>query len=170
MTPNAGTILADVVTRLATLDVQSWRGLPTDLAWRGADDEAAASMLGDEFEPADVVSLGTSAPASGARAWVRDGRVVLVDVALDAAGDASPPSDALGEPERRLDVTYGLRHLPSGEWVYPGRGLALVVEHGRVRHVMGFATCDEDEYENRLRVRFATTRRPLQAGPVKEGL
>ena len=37
-------------------------------------------------------------------------------------GAARRPPDSLGEPERRLDVTYGLRHLPSGEWVYAGAG------------------------------------------------
>ena len=171
MTPQAGETIAGVAARLATLDVRTWHGLPAELALRGADGDAAgAFMLGSAFEPADVVSLDTPPSATGARAWLRNGVVVLVDVALDSERSATPVPDFLGEPLRRLDVTYGLLHLPSGEWVYPTRGLALVVAYDHVRHAMGFAACSEDEYERRLRVQFATTRRPLEAGRAKEGL
>lgn len=171
MTPRAETTIGDIAMRLATLDVRSWRGLPADLHWDGSGGEAAgAAMLGDALVPAGLVSLDTPPSAAGARAWLRDDRVVLVDVALDVSAAAPPLPDAIGAPERRLDVTYGLVHLPSGEWVYAARGLAVVVDHDRVRHVMGFVPCDADEYEGRLRVSLATTRRPLDAGAAKEGL
>ena len=172
MTPQAGMPIADVITRLATLDLRSWRGLPTDLASPDADGEAAAaaSVLGDAFEPAVVMALDTPASAAGARAWARDQRIVLVDVALEPARGAAPLADLLGQPERRLDVTYGLQHLPSGEWIHAARGLALVVDDERVRHVMGFVPCDVDEYERRLRIRFETTRRPLATRLVQEDL
>ena len=171
MTPRADTTIGDIAVRLATLDVRTRQGVPPDLAWHGADEEAAdASMLGDAFEPADVVSLDTPPSATGARAWLREGRVVLVDVALSGDDAASALSGHLGEPDRRLDVAYGLLHLVSGEWVYPTRGLAFVVAHDRVRHAMGFVPCGEEEYEDRLRVRFATSRRPLDSDATKEGL
>jgi hypothetical protein len=171
MTVPAATTIGDVLAQLATLDLRAWRGVPADLSLRAADGDAAgASMLGRAFESADVVSLDTPPSATGARAWLRDGHVVLVDVALEVGGAAAPSPDAVGEPERRLDVTYGLLNLPSGEWVYPARGLALVVEHDRVRHAMGFVPCDQDEYETRLRPQLATTRRPLDSAPPKEDL
>jgi hypothetical protein len=171
MTTDRAASMNGVLARLATLDVRSWRGLPDELAWRDADsDTPAASMLGDAFEPADVVALDTPPSASGARGWLRDGHVVLVDVALDSERSPDVLTDVLGEPARRLDVTYGLLHVPSGEWVYPGRGLAFVVDHARVRHAMGFRPCGEDEYEQRLRLRLATVRRPLHSDSVKEGL
>ena len=164
--------LAGAVTQLAALDVATWQGLPARLDWHAStpDDVPAAATLGAAFEPADVVSLGTPSSAAGARAWLRDGRVVLIDVALDTGSAALPPPDSLGEPERRLDVTYGLRHLPSGERVYAARGLALVVDDERVRHVIGFVPCGVDEYEHRLRIRFETTRRPLAARLSEEDL
>lgn len=171
MTAQAGVSIAGIAARLARLDVREWHGLPEELALRGADGDAAGvSMLGSAFEPADVVSLDTPPSATGARAWLRNGFVVLVDVALESERLVSPVPDFLGEPVRRLDVTYGLLHLPSGEWVYPTRGLALVVAYDHVRHAMGFGACSEDEYERRLRVPFVTTRRPLEAGRAKEGL
>jgi hypothetical protein len=171
MSPGAATSIGDVVAQLAKLDLRAWHGLPAGLALRAADgDVAGVSMLGSAFEPADVVSLDTPPGAIGARAWLRGGAVVVVDVALDSERPDALVPDFLPAPARRLDVAYGLVHLPSGEWVYPTRGLALVVAHGRVRHAMGFTACSETEYEARLRVQFAMTRRPLEAGRAKEGL
>jgi hypothetical protein len=169
MTPHADASVADIAARLARLEVRAWRGLPADLAWHAAD-EAAAAMLGDALEPAEVVSLDTPPSASAARAWLRSGYVVLIDVALESEATVSLVTVVFGEPERRLDVTYGLRPLPSGEWVYAARGLALVVDGEHVRHAMGFVACEEPEYQERLRVRFATTRRPLDSAAAKEGL
>jgi hypothetical protein len=145
--------------------------LPPRIAWQAStqDDVPAAATLGDEFEPADVVSRTVASASATARLWIRDDAIVLVDVPLDG-GSSRLAHEDLGAPEQRRDVTYGLVFLSLGEWIYAARGLALVADEVRVRHVMGFVPCGVDEYERRLRIRFETTRRPLASRHVEEDL
>jgi hypothetical protein len=170
MIGSPGGALADVLTRLCALDVAAWRGLPHGLTWHGGpdDDVPAAAALGDAFEPADMVHVSVPSSEVTARLWLREDVVVLVDVAPD--DEAAELPEQLGEPDRRLDTRYGLRALPHGEWVYAARGLALVVDDERVRHVIGFAPCAVDTYVSRLRVRLGAERHPLAAGGTEDGL
>jgi hypothetical protein len=143
--------------------VTDWHGLPAGLTWRAHVDAdvPTAGMLGDDHEAADMVHLPDDADGVSARAWLRDDAVIRLDVPMpsDVAGPGVP--EGLGAPERRLDIRYGLRPLPQGEWIFGARGLALVVEDGRVRHAVGFVPCSGDEYVRRLRLSFAVERRPL---------
>lgn len=159
-------LLADVLARLAAGDVSDWRGLPPGLAWRKAampDEVPEAAMLGDDCEPADLLRIAEPSAGATGRVWLRDDVVVLVDVPVATERVPSEMLDLLGEPDRRLDLHYGLLPMPGGEWVYASRGLTLVVasDGTRVVHALGFAPCSANEYERRLRVGFATARRPL---------
>lgn len=171
MTPALDGSLAAAVAALARVDLAGWRGLPAGLSCAPvADDEAPAeALLGDDAQPADMVYLPDPSPGAAARAWLRDDVVVLIDVAR--THDAAPVSvpDALGEPDARLDIAYGLVTVPGGEWLYASRGLSLVVQSGLVRHVMGFAPCGVAAYVRALRIGFGTRRLPLRGG-VEEGL
>lgn len=164
---------ADVMAKLARADVAGWRGLPDGLDWRAhidAGDAPAGAALGDASEPADMIHVADATTGRSARAWLRDDSVILIDVPMapDVAGPAVP--NALGMPDRRLDVIYGLLPIPQGEWVYAARGLALVVHVGRIRHAIGFAPSNPDDYARRLRVPLAVTRRPLASRHQEDDL
>ncbi|HJW10891.1 MAG TPA: hypothetical protein VJ598_03835, partial [Albitalea sp.] len=58
----------------------------------------------------------------------------------------------LGAPAARLDVNWGVAPLPAGEWVYPARGLAVVVSpQGKALRLIGFVPTSLDAYERDLR-------------------
>lgn len=76
---------------------------------------------------AELLHFDDPRPGASARAWLRDGHVVLLDVAWRSGA----PLDALaglGEPEERRDMVDGLVPLEGGEWLFPRRGLVDVVD------------------------------------------
>ncbi|WP_347351802.1 hypothetical protein [Intrasporangium sp.] len=157
MTPQT---ISSLAAALAAGQYPDWSGLPPGVTLDPADAQPAA--LGERGLPAVLVHLDDPAPGCSARAWTDPdtGRVVLLEVAWTAAPPEWPAG--LGEPDRREDVIDGLVAVAGGEWVYAGRGLAVVTSpDGRhVRHAFGFAPTSVDAYARDLRVGLAVTRRP----------
>ena len=156
--------LAEVAEQLSSLRVSGWTGTPSGLEAGPLEDPPALVTLGTAHEEAELVNLVDPLPGAAARAWLRGGRVVLVEVSWRSR----PPLDALasmGQPDERGDVDAGLDHLAGGEWLFPGRGLAAVVdpEGGHIRHLLGFASTTAERYRRTLRPDLATRRRPPRA-------
>jgi hypothetical protein len=161
--------LAKVAEQLSSLRVSGWAGTPSGLEAGPLEDPPALVTLGTAREEAELVNLVDPLPGASARAWLRNGRVVLVEVSWRRR----PPLDALadlGEPDERGDVDAGLDHLVGGEWLFPGRGLTAVVdpEGGHIRHLLGFAPTTAERYRRMLRPDLATRRRPPQATHATE--
>lgn len=136
-----------------------WHGLPA-----GSTMAAARRLLGLAPSFDGTGTLGAlSAPAqfqslSGSPVvlWGRDDALVLVE----DAGPFDPPVTALDSPESRLPVHVGTASLPTGEWIYAQRGLALVVSsEGHVLRAAGFAPMPDRGYATALRRDYET--RPL---------
>ncbi|HJV95241.1 MAG TPA: hypothetical protein VJ608_04355 [Albitalea sp.] len=82
--------------------------------------------------------------------WHRGDELVLLD--FDEPFDEPDVLATLGAPAARLDVNWGVAPLPAGEWVYPERGLAVVVSpQGRALRLIGFAPTSLAAYERDLR-------------------
>ena len=114
-----------------------------------------------EEADADLVLLDDPADGCSARAWLRNGEVVLLEVASRTTAPAWLV-DGLESPETRDDVVDGLVVVPSGEWVYPQRGLSVVTNQDgtAARHLFGFVSTTLDAYRRLLRPDLATVRRP----------
>lgn len=80
---------------------------------------------------------------------VRDGSLVLFD-AKGPELDSAALLSALGEPELKLDAHFGTLPLPQGEYVYPSRGLALWVSHGKIVHLAAFVPTSAEDYRATL--------------------
>jgi len=159
--------LTALAMTLASAELTGWRGLPSRLEPGPLDEAPALVTLGSEFVLAELVHLDDPVEGAWARVWLRDGYVALLDVTWQRPVDAAQ-LDELGEPEERADVIDGLATLPDGEWLYPGRGLAAVVETStrRIRRLMGFVPTAVETYRRELQPDFATHRRPADDGGV----
>jgi hypothetical protein len=163
-----GTTLTDIVRRLAALELAGWQGLPAELRLPPGHEPPASLSLGEAHEGAEMAHLDDPQPGAAARAWLRDGRVVMVDVALRPARDLAD-AGITEAPDERLDVTYGLEPIPAGEWVYARRGLALIVRphDGVVLHIIAYVPTPAAAYARGLRPSFEAQRRPpRQALPL----
>ncbi|GAA0984513.1 hypothetical protein GCM10009555_058390 [Acrocarpospora macrocephala] len=149
-------MLSDLVGRLADRRLDGWYGLPADLTPEPPAEPPALTWLGGACEAALLTHLDDPRPDAWARAWLRSGLVVLVDVAW-----RDPPGlealEALGPPGARGACTDGL--AAAEEWLYAERGLAAIVGPRRIRHLLGFAATDAATYGERLRPDFTTRRR-----------
>jgi hypothetical protein len=151
--------LCDLVGRLVRADLAAWQGLPPGLSVALAvGDSGLASMaleLGDEHVAADMVHLD-----GPARAWSRDGEIVLVDAPVEPGGDGLA-LEVLGIFDAET-IRYGT--APASERVYAGLGLAAIVQSpGAVlRHLMGFVPTTTHEYRRALRPGFVVTRHPTE--------
>jgi hypothetical protein len=155
-----GADLAAVVAALASAGPVGWSGLPAGLR-AAPDDETFEVMLGSEREEADLVQLPDVAEGCGARAWLRGGVAVLVEIAWRTGAPAWPLVG--GErPEARDDVVDGLVLVEGGEWIYPRRGLAVVTNQDATaaRRLFGFVPTTLDVYRRLLRPDLSTVRRP----------
>lgn len=146
---------------LATARFTQWAGLPAGLRLTASDGEPVS--LGDLAADAALTHLPDPRPGCAARAWTRDGQLVLVEVAWSRNAPAWPTGPtSLGAPDRRDDVMDGLVGITAGEWVYASRGLAIVTspDGHHVRHAFGFTPTTTQRYARELRVALATTRHP----------
>ena len=157
--------LTALAMTLASAELTGWRGLPARLEPGQRDEAPALVTLGSEFVPAELVHLDDPIEGARARGWLRDGYVVLLDVAWERSVDAVL-LDTLGEPPERADVVDGLTRLPKGEWLFPDRGLAAVIEASahRIRRLLGFVPTAVETYRRELQPDFATYRRPIDEG------
>ena len=141
-------------------DFDAWVGLPRGC---GVSDVERAGIrlaggafgsLGSSHRQVEyhVAALG---PAAGpSRVWNLDGELVLLDTDMPAVeGAAAALQDALGPPERRLDAEWDVLTLEGGEWVWPARGLAAVVNEpaGAIIRLAGFTPVPFGEYVEVLR-------------------
>jgi hypothetical protein len=155
-----GTDLAAVVDALASAGPVGWSGLPAGLR-AAPDDETFEVVLGSEREEADLLQLPDAADGCAARAWLRGGVVVLVEISRSTGAAARPP-DGGERPEARDDVVDGLVLVRAGEWIYPQRGLAVVTNQdgSAARRLFGFVPTTLDVYRRLLRPDLSTVRRP----------
>lgn len=146
------------ISAFGSADPVTLRGLPATCTLA---DVAAA------LKPLDGSSRGELGPEAGAfdlhffaspslaqiTAWIdARGRVVLLD-AESPPGTAAAFGAALGEPEARLDYTWGDVPLSKGEMVWPAKGVVLVASGGGKNLVrLGvFSPTTLADYEARLR-------------------
>ena len=74
----------------------------------------------------------------------------LVRVDVDDERPAAHVVDAFGQPEARLPYTlWGTKH-PTGQWVWPARGLVVYVTGATVQHIGVFAPTDLATYRRTL--------------------
>ncbi|HEY2929520.1 hypothetical protein [Piscinibacter sp.] len=82
--------------------------------------------------------------------WARANELVLLE--FEGPFDDLDALAALGAPAARLDVNWGVAPLPEGEWVYPERGLAVLVSpQGQALRLFGFAPMPLAAYQRDLR-------------------
>ncbi|MBK5248038.1 MAG: hypothetical protein JJE50_01190 [Actinomycetales bacterium] len=153
--------LDDVAEQLAGLRLSDWHGLPRALEGGDLEDPPALVTLGADDEEAELVHLDDPRARVSARAWLRDGLTVLIEVTWRGGPDAEV-LEVLGKPDERDDVVDGLVRLEGGEWIFAGRGLAAVVRAGRVHSAVGFVPTTAAAYRRSLRPERQTSRRPVR--------
>jgi hypothetical protein len=158
--------LEETLAHLAALQVADWHGLPPRMSARtelsgGAGLESSA--LGEDFLPTQFERLTEPRTGKPVRLWSREGFSVLVDLPAAGGEEATVPS-AFGLPDAELDLYYGLRFIPGGEWIFASRGLTLVVETDSraILHVLGWIPASVDAYVKSLRPNLEIRRRPLR--------
>ncbi|KJL41949.1 hypothetical protein [Microbacterium trichothecenolyticum] len=151
--------MTDALSRLLdAADVSGWTGLPADAAETLGIVAGTAStfdgLLGDPPAVTSWVPLATRSFSDGLRAWVREGRVVLVEGVMPVDGDGGLLAiPELGEPDAELDHVFGPLTITGGERVYAARGLAVCVNpnSGVLLAVRGYAPTTPEDYRRRLR-------------------
>ncbi|MDR7186728.1 hypothetical protein J2X85_003785 [Microbacterium trichothecenolyticum] len=151
--------MTDALSRLLdAADVSGWTGLPADAAKALGIETGAApafdGLLGDPPAMTSWVPLSTPRFTDGLRAWVREGRVVLIEGVMpvdDEGGLLAIPE--LGEPDAELDHVFGPLTITGGERVYAARGLAVCVnpKSGVLLGVRGYAPTTPEAYRTLLR-------------------
>lgn len=151
---------SDAVSKFLAKDMTTWTGLPatcTLAALSGlevGDDETQAA-LGEAAEPAAYRRARASSYSETITIWLRDGKIVRISVRLPELPDPAGLLRALGTPEAKLDawsaITPTLVH--EAEWVYPRRGIALVLSSDKrnVLEMVTYAPTSIEEYRKRLR-------------------
>ncbi len=154
---------------IETRDFVGWHGLP-DLCNPGelfdnfpADlSKKATRPLGKSFKPAVSVTLdiaGYYRPTAN----MRDDVLILFDgMNPELAGGFARLHADLGEPAARLDWFYGTLEMPTGEWVYPERGITVFLdtEADKALHIALYPCADLDAYISTLRPDLQTRRLP----------
>jgi hypothetical protein len=108
--------------------------------------------LGEPGESANV-RFYSSPKLERIQVWERDKHIVLVDAAFPP-GNAADYVRELGPPEARLDLNQDDH---GSEWVWPGRGVVLVVEGPTLSRVGIFSPQSLTEYQHHARYRDRTT-------------
>jgi hypothetical protein len=143
----------------AARDFTNWTGLPECLLaevtqqFRLLDDGVGLARLGDikrEFRMLAVPDYDHPI-----RVWTDDSRVLMLDVEYPSFPIETPALlRQLGEPERKLDYNWGTMRFEKSEWVYPDRGLALLLapDSSRVFHLAVFRRTTMQGYEENFRL------------------
>jgi len=82
-----------------------------------------------------------------------DGEMVRADLESPALTGSLPDLlEALGEPTARLPYYWGAIEIEDGQWLWPGRGLALYLDDSRTRvnRLAVFAPTDVAGYQHDL--------------------
>lgn len=151
---------------IANGDYSDWQGLPADCPlgaflerFPPVNDGVGKFHLGSSFRSmAFRVSLPPRTGDEPLRAWFDERRVVLVDMEASAtlASRREALVAALGEPEAKLESYFGVLELKDAEWVYPERGITLIIdpEDDRLMRVLLYPRTDLDTYQRELRIDF----------------
>ena len=151
--------MTDALSRLLdAADVSGWTGLPADAAEAlgvvGGTPSTFDGLLGDPPAVTSWVPLSTRRFTDGLRAWVREGRVVLIEGVMPVDGDGGLLAiPELGEPDAEFDHVFGPLTIAGGERVYATRGLAVCVnpKSGVLLAVRGYAPTTPEDYRRHLR-------------------
>jgi hypothetical protein len=162
--------LAAAARLLAARQLADWAGLPARLRATDAAESAGAVTLGSDRVDAELLHLDDPADGAWARAWRRDGYVVLVQVSWRAK-PVLGQLRALGAPDEVADAADGLITLEAGEWLFPRRGLTALVspEGGHIRHLFGYVPTTAGTYRRELRPDLSERRRPTRSSPGSGG-
>ena len=151
---------SDAVSKFLAKDLATWTGLPATctlsaLSGLEVGDDETQTVLGEAAEPATYRRARASAYSEAITIWLRAGKIVRISVRLPELPDPPELLRALGAPEAKLDawsaITPTLIH--EAEWVYPHRGIALVLSSDKrnVLELVTYAPTSIDEYRKKLR-------------------
>ena len=130
-----------------------WHGLPADCTLATLEAACGRSTVLDAETALGSERVACTRSSMNERpltAWHRSQQVLLVEYEIPEPSVGAPAFD--DADIHRFDVAWGSGILAGGEWVVPGRGLALiVVPSGRVVGCLGFAPTDIGHYAARLR-------------------
>jgi hypothetical protein len=151
---------SDAVSKFLAKDMTAWTGLPATctlatLSGLEVGDDETQTVLGEAAEPAVYRRARASSYSEAITLWLRDGKIVRISVRLPELPDSPGLLRVLGPPEAKLDawsaITPTLVH--EAEWVYPRRGIALVLSSDKrnVLELVTYAPTSIEEYRKRLR-------------------
>jgi hypothetical protein len=156
---------------IETRNFLDWRGLPQgctaqDLFSNIPEDlsDRPVRPLGSDFSSATFVLLelaGYYRPMAS----FRNNQLILFDAMNpELAGGFPPLHQDLGEPATRLDWHYGTLSIPTGEWVYPERGITVFLNTtaDKALHIALYHPTTLSEYQRHLRPHLQKHIRPLR--------
>ena len=162
MPGSSGSACEAALRRLATRSLASWRGLPpgctvasVEALFPPRSPGEGVGFLGRSFRRVVYRPVSVEGFSQPVRVWSVDGLVVLMDVAHpELAEPAGSLLAALGDPEVRLDLWWDDLLLAAGEWVYPARGLTLLLDPDSqsVLHLAVYAVTSLTAYQDTLRL------------------
>jgi hypothetical protein len=150
----------DAISQLLKKDLASWHGLPPHcaldaLAALEFGEEETSAVLGEARAPATYRRARAAGYAETWTIWLRGEMLVRISVRLPALPDVPGLQRALGAPEAKLDAWRATvaERSPEAEWVWPARGLALVMSSDRsnVMELVAFPPTTLDDYRAQLR-------------------
>jgi hypothetical protein len=160
---------SDAMSKFLSKDLTTWTGLPatcTLAALSGLEvgDDETQTVLGEAAEPAVYRRARASSYSEAITLWLRDGKIVRISVRLPELPDPPGLLHALGAPDAKLDAWSAITPtlVREAEWVYPRRGIALVLSSDKrnVLELVTYAPTSIDEYRKRLRFSEPPRERP----------
>jgi hypothetical protein len=149
-------VLRDRLEQFLRREVVEWEGLPAkcteqDLeVWLSLSSGEGIAHLGTDgvqYRFRTVEAIGFTEPV---RLYFRGETLRLVRAGLWSSNrlECERVLRSLGDPQARLDLAFGMRLIPDGEWIYESRGLALAVipDTGLIAYVSAYIPCNVDEY------------------------
>ncbi|MBD2198158.1 MULTISPECIES: hypothetical protein [Calothrix] len=156
---------------IETRNFLGWRGLPAECTAQDLFTNIPTDLsdrpvrpLGSDFNQAIFVLLelpGYYRPMAS----FRHNQLIMFDAMNpDLAGGFAPLHQDLGEPATRLDWHYGTLSIPTGEWVYPERGITVFLNTtaDKALHIAVYQPTTLSEYERNLRPHLQKQVRPLR--------
>ena len=157
------------VRKFLAKDLTTWTGLPatctlTSFAGLEVGEDEPQTVLGEAAEPAVYRRARAGSYSELLTIWLRDSKIVQMSVRLPKLPEVPELLRTLGTPDARLDTRSAIMPtlVHEAEWVYPERGLALVVSSDRcnVLDLVAFVPTSTEQYRKRLRFSAAPRERP----------
>ena len=156
---------------IETRNFLDWHGLPQECTAQQLFPNILEDLtdrpvrpLGDDFSPAKFVLLEL-AGYYRAMASFREDQLILFDAMNpDLPGGFLPLHKELGEPATRLDWHYGTLSIPTGEWIYPERGITIFLNttSDKALHIALYQPTTLLKYQRSLRPHLQKHVRPLR--------